>query len=146
MAVGKEGLRVELLETAAGMFFESGSALPSDKGKELLIMLAQQLGRLPNRILIEGHTDSKPFTSRAQYSNWELSTDRANAARRLMEANGLRPNQVIQVRGFADQRLRNRNDPLDPANRRISVIVLNPEDEPAAEPATALPAPAKPPH
>ncbi len=138
MAVGKEGLRVELLETAAGMFFESGSALPSDKGKELLVMLAQQLGRLPNRILIEGHTDSKPFTSRAQYSNWELSTDRANAARRLMEANGLRPNQVIQVRGFADQRLRNRNDPLDPANRRISVIVLNPEDEPATQPGTAL--------
>jgi chemotaxis protein MotB len=128
MAMGKEGLRVELLETASGMFFESGSPQPSENGRELLVMLAQQLGKLPNKILIEGHTDSKPFTSRNHYTNWELSADRANAARRLMEANGLSPHQVTQVRGFADQRLRNEQDPLDPANRRISVIVLNQQD------------------
>jgi chemotaxis protein MotB len=96
-------------------------------------MLAQQLGKLPNRILIEGHTDSKPYAGKGQYSNWELSADRANAARRLMEANGLRPGQVIQVRGFADQRLRNQNDPLDAANRRISVIVLYQEDDRTGE-------------
>ena len=131
--LGKEGLRVELLETEKGMFFESGSALPSANGRELLVMLAQQLGKLPNRILIEGHTDSKPFAGKGQYSNWELSADRANAARRLMEANGLRPGQVIQVRGFADQRLRNQKNPLDAANRRISVIVLYQQDEPAAD-------------
>jgi chemotaxis protein MotB len=127
VAVGKEGLRVELLETANGMFFESGNALPSGNGRELLIMLAQQLGKLPNKVLIEGHTDSKPFV-RPEYSNWELSTDRANAARRLMEANGLSPNQVIQVRGFADRHLRTPDAPLDPANRRISVVVLNSEE------------------
>jgi chemotaxis protein MotB len=131
--LGKEGLRVELLETEKGMFFESGSALPSANGRELLVMLAQQLGKLPNRILIEGHTDSKPYAGKGQYSNWELSADRANAARRLMEANGLRPGQVIQVRGFADQRLRNQNDPLDASNRRISVIVLYQQDQAAEE-------------
>jgi len=132
MRVIKEGLRVELLETAGGMFFDSGSAIPNGQGKNLLVMLAQQLGKLPNKLLIEGHTDSKPFTSRAQYSNWELSADRANAARRIMEEAGLRPGQVSQVRGFADQMLRDPNEPLDPGNRRISVIVLNQHEEPGA--------------
>jgi chemotaxis protein MotB len=128
------GAKAELqVGTEKGMFFESGSALPSANGRELLVMLAQQLGKLPNRILIEGHTDSKPYAGKGQYSNWELSADRANAARRLMEANGLRPGQVIQVRGFADQRLRNQNDPLDAANRRISVIVLYQEDDRTGE-------------
>jgi len=125
MRVIKEGLRVELLETAAGMFFDSGNSIPNGQGKDLLIMLAQQLGKLPNRLPIEGRTDSKPFTGRAQYSNWELSADRANAARSIMEGAGLRPGRVSQVRGFADRLLRSPDEPLDPANRRISVIVLN---------------------
>src|SRR5208282_696261 len=92
-------------------------------GKDLLVTLAQELGKLPNNISIEGHTDSKPFAGKADYSNWELSTDRANSARRLMQQTGLRENQVSQVRGFADQRLRKPADPLAPSNRRISVIV-----------------------
>jgi hypothetical protein len=73
--------------------------------------------------LIEGHTDAKPFAGKSSYSNWELSADRANAARRLMQQSGLRPDQVSQVRGFADQRMRNAKEPLDPSNRRISIIV-----------------------
>jgi len=130
MTLGKEGLRVELLETANGTFFESGSALPTGNGNEMLVMLAQQLGKLQYRILIEGHSDAKPFSGRAQYSNWELSADRANAARRLMEASGLRPGQVVQVRGFADRHLRYPDSPLNPGNRRISVLVLSqPEDK-----------------
>jgi chemotaxis protein MotB len=123
MTITGEGLRIELLETSKGMFFESGSSNPSEAGKELLMILAQQLGTLPNNIVIEGHTDSKPFTSGGTYSNWELSTDRANAARRFMSEDGLRPNQVKQVRGFADQQLRNPKDPDAAGNRRVSVIV-----------------------
>ncbi len=123
MTVTGEGLRVELLESAKGTFFESGSAHPSPAGKEILIKLSQEMGKLPNNIVIEGHTDSKPFSNGGAYTNWELSTDRANSARRLMEENGLRPDQVKQVRGFADQQLRKPDDPENPSNRRISLIV-----------------------
>jgi chemotaxis protein MotB len=86
-------------------------------------MLAGQLGDLPNRISIEGHTDAAPYASKDGYGNWDLSTDRANAARRVMQASGLRSNQVSQVRGYADQKLRVPGNPLDPSNRRISLIV-----------------------
>jgi len=123
MTVTSEGLRIELLESASGTFFEQGSAKPNDAGKELLVMLAQELGKLPNKISIEGHTDSKPYIGRRDYDNWELSTDRGNAARRLMQQNGLGKNQVTQVRGYADQRLRKPDEPMDPSNRRISLIV-----------------------
>src|SRR5207237_494701 len=118
-----EGLRIELLETEKGMFFDSGSPKPSAFGQDLLARLAQELGKLPNKILIEGHTDAQPFLGRGGYSNWELSSDRANASRRLMQEKGLREDQISQVRGFADQRLRNPKNPADPSNRRISVIV-----------------------
>ena len=123
MTVTAEGLRIELLETASGTFFDSGSPHPTDQGQELLVMLAQELGSLPNKISIEGHTDAKPYSGTGSYGNWELSADRANSARRLMQQSGLRPDQVSQVRGFADQRLRVGSDALDPSNRRISVIV-----------------------
>jgi chemotaxis protein MotB len=123
MTVTSEGLRIELTESAAGTFFNSGSPKLNGDGRELLINLAQELGKLPNKLSIEGHTDSKPYATSGTYSNWELSTDRANAARRLMQADGIRPDQVSQVRGFADQRLRKLEDPLDASNRRISIIV-----------------------
>jgi len=123
MTVTTEGLRIELSESASGTFFDSGSAKLNVDGATLLVTLAQELGKLPNRLSIEGHTDSQPYAPSATYGNWELSSDRANAARRVMQANGIRPDQVSQVRGFADQRLRNPAEPLDPANRRISVIV-----------------------
>ena len=123
MSVTGDGLRVELIENERGMFFESGSAHPSEAAKELILQLTNELKKLPNELLIEGHTDARPFAARGDYSNWELSTDRANAARRLMEADGTRPGQIIQVRGFADQNLRLKDQPNDPSNRRISVIV-----------------------
>jgi chemotaxis protein MotB len=123
MTITSEGLRIELLESASGTFFQSGSSKPNDNGRELLVLLAKELGKLPNKLSIEGHTDSKHYTGKGSYGNWELSSDRANAARRLMQENGIGPDQVSQVRGFADQRLRTPKDPLDPANRRISVIV-----------------------
>jgi chemotaxis protein MotB len=123
MTVTGEGLRIELLESASGTFFESGSSQPNQAGKELLMLLAAELGKLPNKLSIEGHTDSKPYVGMGQYGNWELSADRSNAARRIMQDSGVRQDQVSQVRGYADQRLRNVKDALDPSNRRISLIV-----------------------
>ncbi|MGO9262489.1 MAG: flagellar motor protein MotB [Bryobacteraceae bacterium] len=123
ITITSDGLRIELLETEAGMFFESGKAVPTESGAALLVQLAGELGKLPNSLLIEGHTDSKPFSRDDGYSNWELSVDRANSARRLMQANGVRPEQVGQVRGFADRQLRHPEDPKGASNRRISVIV-----------------------
>jgi OmpA family len=123
MTVTAEGLRIELMESEAGTFFESGNPVPTPNGREFLIALAQQLGQLPNKISIEGHTDTKPFASGRNYGNWELSADRANAARRLMQHNGVNANQVLQIRGYADQRLRKPDSPGDPSNRRKSVIV-----------------------
>jgi chemotaxis protein MotB len=123
LSVTPEGLRIELIETEKGMFFESGNARPTLAGTELLITLAQQLGKLPNRVQIEGHTDARPYIGSGAYSNWELSTDRANQARILMQANGLRPKQVQQVRGFADQDLRDPAHPESASNRRISMLV-----------------------
>jgi len=123
ITITSDGLRIELLETEAGIFFESGRGAPSEAGTELLTRLAQELGKLPNHLLIEGHTDSKPYGSGGTYTNWELSTDRANSARRIMESNGIRPEQIVQVRGFADRALRHPEDPGHPSNRRISVIV-----------------------
>ena len=132
MTVTAEGLRIELLETESGTFFESGDAVPSASGKELLIALAHELGNLPNKVSVEGHTDSRPYTGHSNYTNWELSADRANAARRLMQANGVRADQVSQVRGYADQHLRKADAPEDASNRRISVIVQYlPKDDPA---------------
>jgi chemotaxis protein MotB len=124
ITITSDGLRIELLETEAGIFFESGRPLPTSTGSELLVRLAGELGKLPNNVLIEGHTDAKPFSrGDDSYSNWELSADRANSARKLMQANGLRPEQVVQVRGFADRQLRHPEDPAAASNRRISVIV-----------------------
>jgi chemotaxis protein MotB len=123
MTVTNEGLRIELTESASGTFFESGKAKISPDGEDLLEMLAGELGKLPNKLAMEGHTDSKPYAQGSNYGNWELSSDRANAARRLMQLHGIGADQFTQVRGFADQRLRKLNDPLDPANRRISLIV-----------------------
>jgi chemotaxis protein MotB len=137
MTVTSEGLRIELMESASGTFFDSGSPKLNGDGQDLLITLAHELGKLPNRLSIEGHTDSKPYSSSGGYSNWELSTDRANAARRLMQANGVGADQITQVRGYADQSLRKPDNPLDAANRRISLIVQylpkTEEDAPAAE-------------
>jgi chemotaxis protein MotB len=140
MTITSEGLRIELMESASGTFFDSGSPKLNADGRELLITLAQELSKLPNKISLEGHTDSKPYATAGNYSNWELSTDRANAARRLMQANGIGLGQITQVRGFADQRLRKPQDPLDPSNRRVSLIVQytpKDSDQEAAKPAVA---------
>lgn len=123
ITITQEGLRIELMESAKGTFFELGSPKPTPELVELLRVLAQELGKLPNKVSIEGHTDSKPYSGSRTYDNWDLSSERANEARRLMQHEGVRSDQVSQVRGFADQRLRLPLQPDDPSNRRISLIV-----------------------
>jgi chemotaxis protein MotB len=124
MTITAEGLRIELLENPKGVFFESGKPHPTQMGLEIIGALANKLGAFPNHILVEGHTDSAPFGGGQEgYSNWELSTDRAHAARKIMQQQGIRADQIKEVRGFADQHLRNAKAPTDPSNRRISVIV-----------------------
>jgi chemotaxis protein MotB len=127
ISITQEGLRVELLEDKNGTFYEMGSARLSGSGQELLALLAAELKTLPNALLIEGHTDAAPYSNDASYSNWELSADRANAARRLLQQDGVRSDQVTQVRGYADQLLRVKANPYDPSNRRISILVKNSE-------------------
>jgi chemotaxis protein MotB len=125
ISITEEGLRIELVEDAKGTFFEVGKAKPTPALEGILKMLAGQLKDLPNHILIEGYTDAHPYTSSTGYGNWELSSDRANEARREMQADGIRANQVSQVRGFGDQRLHFPDKPFDASNRRVSLIVQN---------------------
>ena len=131
ITITPEGLRIELIEDKNGTFYQSGSAQLSSSGQELLALLAAELKTLPNQLLIEGHTDATQYSTDANYSNWELSADRANSARRLLQQDGVRRDQVTQVRGFADQMLRVKSNPYDPSNRRITILVKN-EDECAA--------------
>lgn len=119
-----EGLRIELLENSAGMFFELGSATPSGAGTDVLSILGAEFASLPNPVMVEGHTDSRQYRLRKDYSNWELSTDRANTARRIMVTSGLRPEQVLQVRGHADKDLRDPSNPMSPMNRRVTITML----------------------
>jgi chemotaxis protein MotB len=132
-SVTGEGLRIDLLETEQGLFFVTGSPTPTPDGERLLALLAAEIRTMANSVVIEGHTDSRPFRNAVPssgYGNWELSADRANAARRLLHAYGLRPQQVVEVRGYADQRLLDRSAPESPRNRRISLVVkFTPDDK-----------------
>jgi chemotaxis protein MotB len=125
ITVSNEGVRMELMETAKGMFFENGSPTPTKEGQTVLRTVSSLVNKMPNRVMIEGHTDSVPYAGATGYSNWELSSDRANAARIIMESAGMRSGQLFQIRGFADQQLHLPTNPADPSNRRISIIVLN---------------------
>ncbi len=118
-----EGLRIELMESAKGTFFELGSAKPTAALRDILQVLSVNLATLPNKISIEGHSDSMLYSQTKDYDNWDLSTDRANEARRLMVSEGIRSDQIAQVRGFADTQPRLPQNPQDPSNRRVSLIV-----------------------
>jgi len=122
-SVTEEGLRIELLEKDGSSFFDSGSAVLRGESERILSIIGRELGTMSNDVVVEGHTDSRPFGAGRTYSNWELSADRANAARRVMEAVGLNPGQVQSVRGFAATQLRLPDAPMDPKNRRISIVV-----------------------
>ncbi len=120
----KNGLRIELIETGSGQtFFRNGSAEMMPITVAALRLIGAELSQLQTRVIIEGHTDSQQFGTAAEYTNWELSSDRANAARRMIEAAGVDPSRIVEVRGMADRDLRVPSNPLDPANRRISILL-----------------------
>jgi chemotaxis protein MotB len=123
LIVTTEGLRIELMEKNGSSFFKTGSALLRGESVEILGIIAQELGKLPNTIVLEGHTDRQPYRAGAAYNNWDLSSDRANSARRAMEGEGLHAGQIQQVTGYADTYLRITSDPYDPRNRRVSILV-----------------------
>jgi len=138
--VTPEGLRIDLIEKDEATFFASGSAVLRGETEHILGTIARELGALDHELVIEGHTDSRAYTTSDRYSNWELSTDRANAARRVMETGGLRAPQVASVLGLADRQLRIPSNPLDPRNRRVSILVKSPLLTTAAAPAPEPPA------
>ena len=117
-----EGLRIELLDTGDQSFFGIGSAEVTPETVGLLRVITEQLRSMPNKIAIEGHTDSRPYAA-SGYSNWELSSSRANGARRIMEEAGLDASHLEALHGYGDSRLRHTGAPLDPRNRRIAIVV-----------------------
>ena len=133
VSVTNEGLRIELVDNSSGIFFDVGSARLKNETIQLLTQIAGEIGKLPNRVIVEGYTDARPYVT-PNYSNWELSVDRANAARKIMSESGLKKNQVHAVRGFADQRLRRPDNPMDFSNRRVSILVPPLPAPPAASP------------
>ncbi len=119
-----EGLRIEMLESSDDVFFKLGSAELDAKAQTILKKVGTRLSGLPNDVVIEGHTDSRPLASQGGfYTNYELSADRANSARRALMNGGLNEKQIDEIRGYADKRLKDKADPYNLVNRRISIIV-----------------------
>jgi chemotaxis protein MotB len=123
ITIARDGLRIELLEGKDPLFFESGSADLKATTTQFLKLMGPKLATLPHEVILEGHTDARPYSGgQANYGNWELSSDRANSARRAIET-GLRPGQIREVRGYGPSHLRMPSDPFDSSNRRISILV-----------------------
>ncbi|HET6491032.1 MAG TPA: flagellar motor protein MotB [Syntrophales bacterium] len=131
------GVRVQIIDKEGSPMFQLGSAEPTTKAKEILSLVYEEIKDLGGKIAIEGHTDAAPFRG-DQITNWELSTMRASATRRLLETNGLDPTRVARVVGYADTELLIKDQPKDPQNRRISIIMMQPKEggSPSAEPLT----------
>jgi len=119
----EDGMRIEMLESENDAFFELGSSVLSPKASKFLELVASKLANFPNKIAIEGHTDSRPLNSGGSYTNYELSTDRANSARRALINGGVTLTQIDEIIGYADRRLRDAKDPYNVINRRISIIL-----------------------
>lgn len=118
-----EGVRIQIVDHQGSEIFRLGSDVPTEKARQIIRLVSENIKEKPNRIIIEGHTDSAPFRN-AQQTNWELSTSRASAARRELENNGVDPGRIARVVGYADQELLVKENPNDLRNRRISVILL----------------------
>jgi chemotaxis protein MotB len=120
-----EGLRIEIVDSADDIFFEIGTARLKQETIKLLAKIGDYLSKLQNKIVVEGHTDSRQYQAvkDAGYTNFELSADRANSARRALLQSFLNVNQIDEIRGYADRKLRDKTDPFNIVNRRISIIV-----------------------
>jgi chemotaxis protein MotB len=124
VSLSPEGLRIEFGEGLAGdATFASGSAVMTESMLRALAFLGAEIAPLPNNVIIEGHTDGVPLMRPSGYSNWELSADRANAARRALQTQGVSGGRVVSVRGFADRSPKIADFPDDPRNRRISILL-----------------------
>jgi len=121
-----EGVRIQIVDKEGSLMFEKGSTKPTEKARQILKIIAENINSLPNKVIIEGHTDALPFSDR-EYSNWELSTERASSARKELEANGLDPGRIMRVAGYADTDPLIKENPFDPRNRRISIILHIPK-------------------
>jgi len=120
-----EGLRIQIVDRSGRPMFDSGRAELKYYSQDILFELARTLGSVNNKMSLTGHTDATPFSGRPGYTNWELSADRANTARRALVAGGVRPEQIARVVGLSDSVLFDKDNPSAPVNRRISIIVLN---------------------
>ena len=147
--ISGQGLRVELIESSKASFFDSGSTSLQGDSIGILAVIADELAGTDYEVIVEGHTDSAPFSGSGEYTNWELSTERANAARRVMVGRGLRSSQLRGVRGYGATLPRVAADPADPRNRRVSIVVqdaaVHPEepsdqDGPPDSPESEVPA------
>jgi chemotaxis protein MotB len=125
ISMTKDGLEIQLVEKAGRVFFDIGSAHPKDYTRDILIEIAREIGQLPNKIFISGHTDHRLYSTQTGYGNWELSADRANSARRILTENGVKPEQVARIAGYADTIPIEPKDPYADANRRIAILVLS---------------------
>ena len=125
-----EGLRIQIVDDQNRPMFDSGSAQVNSYMRDILQAIGVVLDQVPNHLTIEGHTDAKPFSGGQRgYSNWELSSDRANASRRELIQGGLSAEKVLRVQGLASSIPYEKGDPDSPMNRRISIIVMNREAE-----------------
>jgi len=137
-----EGLRIQIVDQDKRPMFDTGSSRMASYAELILSKVAPVINELPNRVTVLGHTDARPFgVGRGDYSNWELSADRANAARRMLNASGIAHDKVMRVSGLADSVPFNPQDPADPINRRISIILLKKdvEDQYVANTGAVLP-------
>ncbi len=126
----REGLRIQIIDAANRPMFELGSAVMQPYARDILREIAPVIGELPNVLTITGHTDARPLGNPAKgYSNWELSADRANAARRELVGAGLTEQKILRVIGLAESVPFVPQDPLDPTNRRIAIVVMNKDAE-----------------
>jgi chemotaxis protein MotB len=121
--VMKEGLRIEILESSNECNFDVGTSHLKPEAEKTLGIIADQVAKLPNHVILEGHTDSRQYSRVDGYTNFELSDDRANAARRVLVRSGVGADKIDEVRGCGDSRLHNPKDPLDASNRRIAIII-----------------------
>jgi chemotaxis protein MotB len=124
-----EGLRIQIVDEKNRPMFPAGKAELQSYTKEILEAIAPVLNDVPNKIGLSGHTDSTPYFSETGYSNWELSADRANASRRALVTGGLADNKILRVVGLASAANLDKQDPFNPINRRISIIVMNKKTE-----------------
>jgi chemotaxis protein MotB len=123
ITVSAEGLEIDLLDDQKDGFFDTGSATLKPETVALLQVIGHDLGDVGHPVVVDGHTDKAQYARPDGYTNWELSADRANAARRVLQTSGIKPEQIEAVRGYADTKLKYPDRPLDPGNRRISILV-----------------------